>query len=475
MEHATDRATTVLVKRQFDCALAWHWKLSSTVNWTLGKCAVAAMVALLGSVSTCLHADESGLGDFFTGGHVDGELRAYNFDRIYEYGQKPDARAFSSALMLNVQSGSFASGFSVGASLVSANALGTQSDTLSKVDVTLMGPHNSLTALSQAYLQYKNDWLLIRGGDQYLDTPWLSTSDSRVLPASYEALFASVTPVTGWSIYGIRSWDWKSRTSDGFYADNLYYPSTYDGDSMYGNNGSLPATAHQANGAWTAGSTYTAGNLKAELWYYDFLHFARMTYVEGTYTFKTDTVLNPFVAMQYAKETGGSDNFLVETQTQLDGVAGNRVSSQIWGADVGTSIFDGHFDVAYNVLSQQAGAVGDGAIISPYTTTYTTDPLFTSSMLRGLVELGPGHAWKARAGYGFFDDRLQLVTAYTKFFTALRGDSHELYFDVIYDFRGDLKGLSLRDRIERSSGGADDLNPGNRPFTYNRVMISYKF
>jgi len=96
-------------------------------------------------------------------------------------------------------------------------------------------------------------------------------------------------------------------------------------------------------------------------------------------------------------------------------------------------------------------------------------------MLRGLVELGPGHAWKARAGYGFFDDRLQLVTAYTKFFTALRGDSHELYFDIIYDFRDDLKGLSLRDRIERSSGGADDLNPGNRPFTYNRVMISYKF
>lgn len=434
--------------------------------------AVSVMLAALIPVA---HADSTGLDDIFTNGHVDGELRAYYFSRLYDTDKTPDARAFSLAALINAQTGTFLGGFSVGGSFATANSLGTQSNEVAKIDVSLMGPHQSIGAFSQAYLQFSNPWLQLRGGYQYLNTPWMGNNDSRVIPSSYNAISAIVTPLTGWNLIGIRTYSWKSRTSNGMYEDNLYYPSTYDGDQMYGNNGSLPATAPRARGTWAGGTTYANESFKGQLWYYDFLDFARMGYADGTYTLKTSTPLNPFVSAQYLKEDSGDGNVLVDTHTKLFGVAGHRVRSEAWGVDLGTSIYDGKIDVAYNKLNHQSGAVGDGALISPYTTNYATDPLFTTSMIRGLVETGPGHAWKARASYNFFNKKLQLVAAYAKYTTDLRGSSHDLYFDIIYSLDQYLKGLTIRDRWERSAGGIANLNPGNESFTYNRLMITYKF
>ena len=441
------------------------------------KLAVALALAVCAAGA---HADgnsnNNSFNDIFTNGHVDGELRLYDFDRLYDTPATPDAHALSLAALINAQTGAFWGGFSVGGSFVTANMLGTKDDNPAKVDTSLMGPNSSLGAWSQAYLQFKRDWFLFRGGYQYLNTPWMGGNDSRVIPSSYNAALAQFTPVKDWNIFAIRTFSWKSRTSNGMYDDNLYYPSKYSGDSMYGNNGALPLTAPEANGTWAAGTNYTAGGFKGEAWYYNFLRFARMGYVNGSYTFSTGTPFNPFIAVQALEEnSSSSDNIFVQTQTKLVGVAGDRVKAEAWGADIGTSIYDGRIDFAYNKLESESGAVGNGALISPYTVNYGTDPLFTTSMIRGLVEIGPGHAWKGRAQYNFFDKKLQLVAAYAKYDSVERGTSHDLYFDIIYNMDNVLKGLQLRDRWERSVGGIANLNPGNESFTYNRVMISYKF
>ncbi len=439
------------------------------------KLATTVACVFLGIFTTTSHADNQGSNDIFANGHVDGELRMYNFDRLYDTPNTPNASAFSLAALINAHTGTFLGGFSFGGSFVTANSLGTQSDTLAKIDTSLMGPNNSIGAFSQAYAQFKDDWVLVRGGYQYLDTPWMGKNDSRVIPSSYNAILVGLTPLKGWNLYGIRTYSWKSRTSTGMYYNNLYYPSNFDGDSMYGNNGSLPGTAPRADGAWAAGTTYANDAVKAQGWYYDFLNFAQMGYVDGTYTLKTGTHFNPFLSLQYVNENGGNDNILVDTHTKLFGLPGTRVRSEAWGADIGTSAFNGRIDLAYNKLQQESSAVGGGALISPYTTNYATDPLFTTSMIRGLVETGPGHAWKAKASYKFFDDKLQLVTSYAKYTTDLRGTSHNVYFDIVYNMDGVLKGLTLRNRWERSVGGSGNLNPGNESFTYNRLMITYKF
>jgi hypothetical protein len=431
-----------------------------------------ATAAALGVIGT--HARADALSDIFTQGHVDGELRTYYFSRLYDTDSVPDANAFSAAALINANTATFGGGFSLNGSFLTANSLGTQSSTTSHIDVTLMGPTDSVSALSQANLQYKNDWTLLRAGYQYLNTPWMGSSDSRVMPASYNAFSADFKPAAGWDVLALRSLDWKSRTSNGFYSTNLYYPSTFDGDSMYGGLGAVPATTSKANGAWALGTTYGQGGFKSQLWYYDFLRFAKMVYADANYTWKTGSGFDPFVAAQFVHESSGAKNNLVLNDSKLFGAAGDAVRNRTWGVDAGVAFANGKFDVSYNKMTEQDGAVGDGALISPYTAGYATDPLYTTSMIRGLVEQGPGHAWKARFTYGFLQNRLMLITSYAKYSTLLRGDSNNLYVDLTYSLDHYLKGLSLRNRWERSSGGIG-ANPGDRPFTYNRVMITYKF
>lgn len=435
-------------------------------------------LSTLGLVASgAVYADDSyGLNDIFTNGHVDGDLRLYNFNRLYDSKTTPNASALSAAALINAQTGSFLGGFSVGASFVTANSFNTHSDTLAKIDTTLAGPNNSLGAFSQAYLQFQRDMVLFRGGYQYLaDDPWMGNNDSRVIPSSYKALMVQITPLTGWKLFAIREYSWKSRTSSGMYEDNLYYPSKFAGDSMYGNNGSLPLHSLSAPGTWEGGTSYVNGGLSAQLRYYDFMNFARTGYGVGSYVFQTDTGFNPVIGAQYLTQNYGSDNRFTENSTKLFGVGGDRVKSQAIGGDLGVVIPNGRFDIFYNKLAHEAGAVGGGALISPYTTNYATDPLYTTSMIRGLVEAGPGRAWKGKFTYDLFDKKLELTAAYAKYITDYRGRSHDLYFDVIYHLDGYLRGLTLRDRWELSNGGIGNLNPTNQTFVYNRVMIDYKF
>jgi len=207
------------------------------------KLVAVAIAAVLGTLSVSAHADDSTINtfsDLFTQGHVDGELRLYDFNRSYDYdvAAKPSAHAFGGSILLNAQTASL-DGFSAGASLVSANALGSLADNPKRVDTTLMGNSDSLTALSQAYLQYANSWVNVKGGYQYLNTPWMGNSDGRLLPNSYEALSAVFTPVVGWNIMAIRELSYKSRTSDDYFNDNNYYNTAYQGDTLFGGNQGL--------------------------------------------------------------------------------------------------------------------------------------------------------------------------------------------------------------------------------------------
>ncbi|MGH8041306.1 MAG: OprD family outer membrane porin [Rudaea sp.] len=434
--------------------------------------AIASIATALVVFAAYAHADA--LSDIVTQGQINGELRSYFFSRLYDTSTVPDANAFSAAALINARTGTIAGGFSINTSFLTASSLGTQSGTASHVDKTLMGPSDSISALGQANLQYKNDWALLRGGYQYLSTPWMGSSDARVLPASYNALSFNFKPLAGWDVYALRSFDWKSRTSHDYRSTNLYYPSSFDGDAMYGGIAVLPATTSKANGVWALGSAYAQGGFRGRLWYYEFLRFARMTYANVGYTWNTRTGWDPFVAAQYVHESSGENNNFVMTGTKLFGMAGDAVRNRTWGVDAGIAFANVKFDVGYNRVAEQDRAVGSGALISPYTVGYASDPLYTSSMIRGLVEQGPGYAWKATLSYGFIQGKLLFTTSYAKYTTLLRGRSDNLYFDVAWSLDDYLKGLSLRNRWERSSGGIG-ANPGDRPFTYNRLMVSYKF
>ena len=405
---------------------------------------------------------------------VNGYVRSYYFTRRFSPSAtngKKNLSAFSLATRLNVMTDPSANGFGLGATLLTAQSLGINNPVPGNTDTSLMGPDSQVYALGQLYVQYKQPLYMVRVGPQMLHIPWMGKSDTRAMPASYEAALVDITPIDHLHIYAVREYKFKSRTSGRYFRDNLYYPHTWGGDSSYGGQPfTVSATAPGAKGTLAFGATYANKDLKAQVWYLNFYKFAHTFYGYVQYTINTDANIVPFFGIQYLRQKQGNSMFSQQNVT-ANGLGGN-VNTTVDGAMGGVKIPHGNIYVAYNKVFFHATAFGGGQIISPFTDNYATDPLWTTSMIRGIVELGPGYAWKIKGTYKVLNDQLKLVAADAEYHTHFKGNSNNLYFDATYSFIGTYKGLSLRDRIEISRGHA--ANGADR-FVYNRMMMQYNF
>ncbi|MEY2341709.1 OprD family outer membrane porin [Acidithiobacillus sp. IBUN Pt1247-S3] len=435
---------------------------------------LAVLMALSG-FSAVAHADDS-LKSFIMNSKVDGQIRSYYFDRFFGK-NATNLSAFSLGGYINAHTASLA-GFSADVGFYTANSLGTNRV---NPDVTLMGTANSINALGQAYLQYSMpDIVLIRAGNQIVNTPFVNSSDSRMIPATFQGIFAEVSPYCHWNIYGMRMFRWKSRTSGDYYRDNLYYQTSFDGDPIYGGDAVLPKTeTNAANGVLAFGTSYKDHGIDAQAWYYNFYSFAQMAYGDASYTYNTGTGIDPFIGVQALREWE-SNSLLNNATKSVDGTNGSigrGVNSTSWGVklgadyDLGNAIFGkGAITAAYNEILNHVGAIGNGAIVSPYTAGYATDPLYTTSMIRGLVEMGPGHGWKIGVAQHLLGNQFLFQAAYAQYHLQQAGYANDIYGDLTYFPQGFMKGLSIRDRVEVAHG---DLPTGY--FIYNRVMLTYDF
>ncbi len=430
-----------------------------------------AAAAVLGAATLPAYATDT-LADFLRQGSFTGQLRTYYFRRDYAAPTVVNANAFAVAGLFNYQTATFLDGFSVGASFFTASALDTHNSSVARVDTTLTGTANSINSLGQAFLQYSGHGLLVRAGDQLVTTPWISPSDGRVIPSTYQGAYASFTPLAGLTFEALRVLRYKSRTADNYFKDNNYYPPTWDGDASYGGTANLPASAHATDGAAAFGIDYAAGGLKTTAWYYQFYDFTHMLYAQADETLPLTSPVKPFVGAQVVREWGSSTIF-ADTRTHFFGQPGTSTDNLTLGAVMGLKAYGASLSVAYDRLeSEGTGALGGGVLISPYTASYATDPLYTSSMIRGMVELGPGSSWKVSASEQVFQNELTLTASFAEYRTDFNGKDSETYFDAIYLPPGWLKGLSLRNRLEIANGR---VNPGRRHFIYNRLMVTYSF
>ncbi len=450
----------------------------------------AALLTALSGFSTVAYADTQGntLANFLMSSTVTGQVRAYYFTRNFG-GDAPTLSAFSLGGYINAHTASLA-GFSADVGFYTANSLGANNtatnskDAFLHLDSTLMGAGNSINALGQAYLQYEIPHaLLIRAGNQIVNTPWVNSSDSRIIPATFQGIFAQVSPYSGWNIYGMRMFRWKSRTSEDYTRDNLYYPATFDGDAMDGGEGGLTSKGNPpaSNGLLAFGTSYKRYGINAQAWYYDMYQFTNILYGDAQYTLKTGSGIDPFVGAQLNREW--ESNSLLNSSlgaSNINGFVGNGVNSTAWGVIGGVGynldnafLGKGELAASYNEIVYNAGAVGGGAIISPYTAGYATDPLYTTSMTRGLVETGPGHAWRVKWTQHFLGKQFLFSAAYTQFQLQTEGSANDIYGDLIYFPKGWVKGLSIRDRVDLAHGDLSSAQGGY--FLYNRVMLTYAF
>ncbi|MHB1513627.1 MAG: OprD family outer membrane porin [Acidiferrobacter sp.] len=393
---------------------------------------------------------------FLSGMKVTGDLRAYDFARLYS-GAPSSQHAFAAGGAINMMSGAV-DGFSAAASFYAAHSLGLNNRNTALDDGTLAG-YGRIDTFGQAFLQYHAHGVLLRAGDQLLNTPWMNPSDARVVPATYQGLFAAIQPVSGLTVSALRITRYKSRTSDGFSNTDLYNAV---GSVNVGGTGGLPGGTEP--GAAAVGANYHVAGLKTAAWGYQFFNLAKMAYVEGSYTFGGAHGIAPLVGAQYVRETGSGAQEL------------GHVDATVYGAIVGVKHGPDLLTVGYNDLPAHPGAFGNGDVVSPYTTGYATDPLYTTSMIQGMVDRKTsGHAVKVAATAFFLQRQLRVIAGYARYFNTVYagyGAPHtdETDLDVTYFLKGALTGLSLRDRV----GVAYHL-PVIQRFIYNRIMVEYDF
>jgi len=434
---------------------------------------------MLASCALAGRAQAETLSQFFAKSQTDGQIRSYYFSRLYGTPNTVNAYAYSLAGRINVLTAPFLTGFRVGVSFYTANAMGTLASNPNRVDKTLMGDQNSINTLGQAYLEYQDRWLTAKVGNQIINTPWLNRVSGRVIPVTYQGVTLAVHPLAGLTLDALRVFRWKDRTNGQFTRTNLYYYGPSYGDYLYGGPNVLPqgySQKHPSNGALAFGAKYHWHSAKTQAWFYQFDQFANLFYWEGSYRLPVLASAQPFVAAQFTREWGAGEAF-ASTGTTLFGQPGQGVNTTSWGVKAGIRFPHGSLWYAYDSTELHAHALGGGAIISPYTVGYTADPLYVDAMIQGLVGVGPGHGWRVRAAYWPIPEQLQLTVGFSRFDAYFSGDSNWTHFNVSYFPQGMFQGLCLRDQVEVANGGAPGLYPGSgqHSFVYNRVMFTYKF
>lgn len=384
--------------------------------------------------------------------HVDGNIRSYYFTRDYSLHTVPDQRAFSLGGKINALTDSLW-GFRAGATGYTAQPLGLNPEDIREVDRSL--PGNSVTVFGQAFGQYENSDFFMRVGNQLITTPWMNEADSRMIPAAYQGIFVKATAIKNLDLIGMRITRFKSRISSNFSRTNNFTPS----------NLATPVIAladTTVNGALAFGGKYKCNALNVQAWAYQFYDFAKLFYVDANYVVPTGTFIKPILAAQIASE-GNDGSHLLQKAGR------GETDATLIGLLVGAEIADGSLTVGLNKIPQKRGKYLNGDVVSPYTST--SDPLYTTSMIAGLIEKASGSALKISAQYGFFTKKLNILASYAKYNTnPFIPNTSEEDFDVTYKPDGDFKGLSLRYRIGVLHG-----NPALGRFIYSRVMFQYDF
>lgn len=397
--------------------------------------------------------------EFYDQTTFEGEIRNYFFTRDYTNPDTIDQAAYSLGGHLGMLTGPIANYFKIGAVLYTAQPLGLNSDNPLQVDNSL--PGDAVTVLGQAFLQYNWQKFLVRAGDQKIDTPWLNSGDTRMIPATYRGFYGIFTP-QHWTFSALRIYEFKSRVANHFSATNLYNPANL-GIPIPGLDGITNP------GASALAAEYKTDSFAGRLWGYQFFNFGKLLYGDAQYTWTSPAVFHPLVAMQALVEGGDGDNILAQVST---GKANATAIGTLAGVETDTL----KLTFAYNKIPPHQNAYNNGDIVSPYTASFASyDALYTTSMIAGLVEKTVGDAIKIAGTYYAFNKQLSILLSFAKYYTQpYLANTNETDFDVTYSFKQSkhkyLTGLSLRNRL-----GIETGDPTLGTFYYNRVMLTYSF
>lgn len=332
-------------------------------------------------------------------------------------------------------------GFSIGGLFTAINPFFvSQMNGSNQKNATFL-PSDQEVNVSEAYLEYQYS-NIIQADVGYIginNSPWLSSnyySNSLAPGANYQGMSINVYPGGGWLLTAVAFNGAQLINQTGFSGMTFYN----NGVDYAGGNIAQTTPSETSSGTIAAGANYEAWNnqYNLRLWGYQFDNYGTLLYADSSIKFQPTKALSFNISAQ-----GGTDN--QSSSTAISNENYGQISSNFVGVQGGFSYDWFSLNIGYNNVWGQSSAYGNGAIVSPYTYGYATDPLYTTPYMAGLADLGTaGQAYKISPSFNFLSGNLSIAPAFTTFNTALPqwNGTNEYDFVVAYNLP-QIKGLTL--------------------------------
>ena len=392
------------------------------------KFAKISLIASIAISSSSLFAAES-ISEAFTNGKFKGELKSFYYVQTFDSPSKKDSSIWANGGSFNYVTDSY-KGIKLGGTFQTSHVTSIDDD--SSVTKSTMDAQGSV--LSEAYFQYNLNNTTFKGGRQFVKTPLLAGSGSRLIKESFEAYLLANTDIPNTTIVAGKVTKYQQRTDFTTTA-----PFTSTNASANGGPGEFEKIGTDGINTIYIKNT-SIPNLTAQFQYADAVDIADLIYVDAKYNFGP-----AYVAAQYY-------------DTNYD--ASTSQDSSMYGLKIGAKIQDINLFAGYTSTDDDGDVVrglGQGAY-AQYTAT-------TKTAGANAFKAGTD-SWQIGAGYTF--DKLKTKLRYSQFDQpTANADLDEVTLNLQYTFNKNLKvqlDYSILD-YEAANSDATDLR--------TRLIYSY--
>ena len=355
--------------------------------------------------------------DAFKEGKVSGAVKSFYRDASIS-GQ--DSNGVAMGGELGYITGSL-NGFGAGITFQTSHTMGLKENNVAEIDNSVA---ISKTMLSEAYLSYSFDKTLVKVGRQYIDTPLVSSSSSRMLNGMFQAITVANTslPETTLIVGAVNKWQYRAEEIQDL-EEEIY--------TLYMLNKSIKGLELTAQGTVHKNDR-------------------NLLFADASYNVPISFPLT--VGVQYLGDYAD--------------VVGEK-DSYMYGLMVGTNIGGVGLSAYYNATSKE-GDVNYG---------YGQGTDWTYNSLQWLTGVSAGtDSYQGKISYDFGHVGIQGLSAFARYAiydnsVNVANDAKEWNFDVKYKFSGAVKGLETR--IRYADIAYDQAGKANEHDF--RFIANYKF
>ncbi len=395
------------------------------------KSSLVASIVVSGITSSSFAADS--LAESFSNGKFKGGLKSYYFAKTYEDSTKVDPSIWVNGGYLNYVTDTL-NGLTLGATLQTSHVNHKKANADNATYDRWMDASGSV--LSESYLNYKYGKTALKAGRQYVSTPLVLGSSSRVIKEAFEAYLVTNTDIPNTTIVAGKIAKYQTRT------DSAGGVSEF----AQGRIGSNEMTSDGAKTVYVKNNSIT--NLTLQGQYLDVTDLYTTLYMDALYKIKGD--MKPYLAAQY-----------YDTSYDSSATEGNSM----YGVKAGVNIDGLKLHLSYTSVADDNGSyvkrgLGQSAYKS-YTASWDS---------AGWKSYAPGaDSWQLGASKSF--GNVSTLFRYSNYdVPTATSNLKEMNFNIGYKFSGEFKNLKASVTYSRLDY---DVENGDNDTLQTKLIYSF--